>query len=312
MPYNINSGYGAVSAHSVTGASGPIGKTFHVCKAGSNAYAYLSSLYPVDSDGVVRVYAADGVADEVEIQAAIDAAKGGTNAYVFVYAGAYTLAAAITMAGKSSLHLVGVNGGGCDVGCVGAAALTQGGSCAVVIMEAYGELTGFQIINKAGYPAVTMADGKWRANIHHNYFHMTQGTACNIIDCAGTGMAHGYICNNKFQTYVGGAITSAITVYGAFSVTIANNWINNHSGTMDVGIELNSSAQAMIVNNIVSDDGGAGTITVAIALGGGAMNTAINNRVAVLSGRGFTGGTVNRSFVDNRDATAGGETCIET
>jgi len=268
---------------------------------------YQGATYP-DGNAILYEDAGDGLG----IQAAINACKGGRNDYVFVGTGNYNLTVALTMSGKSSVHLIGVNGGGCEVGTVGAAALTQTGACQNVIMEAYDELTGFQIINKAGYAAVTMADGKWRANIHHNYFHMTQGTACNIIDCAGTGMAHGYICNNKFQTYVGGAITSAITVYGAFSVTIANNWINNHSGTMDVGIELNSSAQAVIVNNIVSDDGGAGTITVAIALGGGAMNTAINNRVAVLSGRGFTGGTVNRSFVDNRDATAGGETCIET
>ena len=312
MSFNINSGYGAMSAHSITNSSGPMGKTFHVCKSGTNAYAYLSALYPVDSDGVTRVYAADGTADEVEIQAAIDAAKGGTNAYVFVYPGAYTLAAAITMAGKSSLHLVGVNGGGTDVGCVGAPALTQGGAYAAVIMEAYGELTGFQIINKAGYSAVTMADGKWRANVHNNYFHMTQGTACDIISGAGTGFSHGFICNNRFQTWVSGAITSAITLGAGNSVTISGNSIVNYSGTMDVAISLGSGVQNLAIDNLISDCGGAGTITNGINAGDPTGNVVIGNRIALPTGTGVSGGTANRTFVDNRDAQAGGATPIET
>ena len=268
---------------------------------------YGGSTYP-DGSAILYQDAGNGLG----IQAAIDACKGGRNDYVFVGTGNYNLTVPLTMAGKSSVHLVGINGGGCEVGTVGAAALTQTGNYQNVIMEAYDELTGFQIINKAGYAAVTMADGKWRANIHHNYFHMTQGTACNIIDTAGSGMSYGFICNNRFETWVGGNITSAISCAGATAVTISNNWINNFSGTMDTGITVGSGAQAVLVSNIVSDCGGAGTITVAMEVGTGAMSTVINNRLQVLSGRGLNGGVTNRSFVDNRDATSGGATPIET
>jgi hypothetical protein len=141
---------------------------------------------------------------------------------------------------------------------------------------------------------------------------MTQGTACNIIDCAGSGMSHGTIANNKFQTWIGGSITSAITVYGAISCSIVNNWINNHSGTMDVGISCGAAAQMIIADNIISDDGGAGTITLGLALGTGAMNSAVGNRFVLVSGAGMSGGVDDRSFVDNRDALDGGNVTIVT
>jgi len=313
MSNNLNSGFGAVSAHSVGNNNGPVGKTFHIAKTGSNAWNYISALYPTfDNEGVQRVYACDGTADEVQIQAAIDACKGGTNAYIFVYPGAYTLAAVVTLSGKSSVHLVAVNGGNVEVGTSGAASLQQGGSAAVLALESYAEVTGFQFINKAGYPAITMATGKWRPNVHHNYFHVTQGTACNIIEGAGTGFSHGSISNNRFQTWVGGAMTSYINISGSNSVLVEKNLIINHSGTVDYGILMGSGVQNVALDNVITDCGSAGTITVGIDLGGATGNTAVGNRIATLSGRGVAGGTANRSFVDNRDSTSGGATPIET
>jgi hypothetical protein len=312
MAENINSGYGSIVAHSLTNANGPIGRVYYVCKQNSNAHKWLSELYPVDSDGINRVYVCDGTADEVQIQAAIDAAKGGTNSYIFVFPGAYTLAAVITLSGKSSMHLVAVNGGNVDIGASGAALLQQGGSAAILALESYAEVTGFQMINKAGYPAITMADGKWRPNVHHNYFHVTQGTACNIIEGAGTGFSHGAITNNRFQTWVGGAMTSYISITGSNSVLVKDNTIVNYSGTVDYGILCGSGVQNLIVDNIITDCGGAGTITVGIDVGNATGNTAIGNRIATLSGRGLAGGTADRSFVDNRDSTSGGATPIET
>jgi hypothetical protein len=284
-----------------------VGEVRYVCKSGSNAHAMLLLRVPGE-----LLYVCDGTADEVQINQAISDGKGGTNSYVYVFPGAYTLAGAITMASRSSTHLVGVNGLGVDVGCVGAAALTQGGAYQAVIMEAYGELTGFQIINKAGYSAVTMADGKWRANVHNNYFHMTQGSAADIIQAVGSGMSHGYICNNRFETWVAGAITSAISVAGAVSATISNNIIVNYSGTMDVGINLGNSVQCVAMGNIVSDCGGAGTITDGIAAGTPTGNVLVNNSLGLPTGSGVSGGTANRTFVNNRDAQAGGATPIES
>lgn len=283
-----------------------IGEVRYVVRTSSNAHKVLDPRVQGS-----LLYLCDGTADDVQINQAITDSKGGTNSYVYVFPGAYSLTGAITMAGKSSMHLVGVNGYGMEVGCLGAAALTQTGNYQNVIMEAYGQLTGFQIINKAGYSAVTMADGKWRANIHNNYFHMTQGSACNIIECLGSGMTAGNISHNRFMTWVGGSITSAISCYGATAATITDNWINNYSGTMDVGISCGAGAQMLLKDNIIGDCAGAGTITVGIALGT-TGNIPIGNRFQMATGSAFSGGTANRSFVDNRDAQAGGETCIES
>lgn len=284
-----------------------VGEIRYVVRENSNAHLMLKPRVSPTS----LLYVCDGTADDVQINLAISQSKGGTNSYVYVFPGAYSLTGAITMAGRSSMHLVGVNGYDMEVGCLGAAALTQTGAYQNVIMEAYGQLTGFQIINAAGYPAVTMADGKWRSNIHHNYFHMTQGTACSIIECLGSGMYAGNISHNRFMTWVGGAITSAISCYGATAATITNNWINNYSGTMDVAISCGAAAQMLIKDNVIGDCAGAGTITVGIALGS-TGNLAIGNRCQMATGTAFSGGTANRSFVDNRDAYAGGATPVES
>jgi len=263
------------------------------------------------SDGSWAVHPDAGTGDG--IAAAIAACKGGRNDSVLVMPGSYQLTAALTMAGKSSVHLIAVNGGGCEVGTVGAVLLQQTGNFACVIMESYGELSGFQLINKAGYPAVTAATGIWRPNIHNNYFHMVQGTACNIIAGTGSGFSHGFICNNKFQTWVGGSITTAINIATtATGVTISNNHILNYSGTMDTGISVNDAKQCLISDNIISDCGGAGTITVGIYMAAATGNILVGNRMGLPTGSGISGGTADKSFVQNFDAENGGATAIET
>lgn len=275
-------------------------------KFGKTRYADGSWCFHRDPSTGASTAAGDGTG----IQEAITGSTGGMNNYFFVAPGGYTQAAAITMASKSSSHLLAVNGDGYDVGAMGAAALTQGGAFTNITMGTYCELAGFQIINKSAYPAVTVGDGVWRCNIRNNYFHMTQGAAASIIVTAGSGLSYGRIANNAFSTWVGGALTAAIYLVGATACQVERNIITNYSGTMDFGIEFGSSAQAIASNNIISDCGGAGTITVAISLG--TSGTAFDNKLAVLSGRGFTGGTPNRSFVQNFDATSGGATPIET
>jgi hypothetical protein len=286
-----------------------IGNVYYVIPS-TKAYlaSFLQDYQTTYSDSSVAVYTDTGSGDG--IAAAITACKGGRNDYIIVGTGNYNLTAALTLAGKSSVHLIGLNGGGYDIGTMGAAALTQTGSFENVIMSPYSELTGFQIINKAAYSAVTIADGIWRANIHNNYFHMTQGSACSIIKASGSGMSYGTIAKNRFQTWVGGTITYAIEINGASSIIIDKNIINNWSGTMSTAIYCNQCAQGVVMDNIISDCSGAGTITVGIDLGNG--NTAIGNRCALPTGSAFSAGTANRTFVDNRDAQAGGQTVVET
>lgn len=262
---------------------------------------FLADYQETYSDGSVAVYTDTGSGDG--ILAAIAACKGGRNDYIFVGTGNYNLTAALDFTGKSSVHLVGMNGGGCKVGTLGAVALTQTGAFENVKMEAYGELTGFQIINKAGYSAVTVAANKWRPNIHHNCFHMVQGNAINIIDATGAAaMSYGRICSNRFATWVGGNITSAVNVGTGTGVDISDNIITMYNGTMDTAI-VQAGAQCIVADNIVSNSGGGGVVTVAIQLN--ANSSAIRNRLSVDAGKALAGGTAANSFVDNMDGATG-------
>ena len=252
-------------------------------------------------DGSKLLYADNGTGDG--IIAAIAACKGGRNDYVIVGTGAYQLTAPITMAGKSSVHLVAVNAFGCDVGTVGAALLQQTGAYVNVIMEAYGELTGFQIINKDGYAAVSVPAGIWRPNIHNNCFHTVAGSAINIVDATGAAAcSYGRICNNRFATWVGGNMTSCINVGTGTGVDISNNIISHYNGTLDYGI-TQAGAQCMVNNNIVSNSGGGGVITVAVNIH--QYSSAVGNRLSVGAGQGLSGGTAAKSFVDNIDGATG-------
>jgi hypothetical protein len=285
------------------------GNIYYVVQTSKAFYPYFLQKYQKQyNDGSQAVYGDAG--NGLGIQAAIDACKGGRGDYIIVGTGAYNLTVALTLSGKSSVHLLGVNGLTSEIGTAGAALLQQTGAYQNLILEAYAEVAGFQFINKAGYAAITMADGKWRPSVHNNYFHMVQGTACSIIVGAGTGFTHGFIVKNRFQTWVGGAITSAIVLAAGNSVTVEKNSIVNYSGTM--AINLGAGVQNLAVDNIISDCGGAGTITVGIDAGTPTGNVLIGNRIALPTGSGIVGGTANRTFVDNRDAQAGGATPIET
>jgi len=234
---------------------------------------------------------------------AITNCKGGRNDYVIAGTGAWTLTEAITLAGKSSIHLIGQNGLTRDIGTSGAALLQQTGNYQNVIMEAYGELAGFQIINLDGYAAVTVAANIWRPDIHNNCFHMVAGSAINIIDATGAAAcSYGKIYKNRFATWVGGNLTSAINVGTGTGVDIFENIITQYNGTMNYGVNL-SGAQGVIKDNVICNCGGGGVVTVAI--NSAAYNSIIGNRCAVDAGKALAGGTAANSFVDNMDGATG-------
>lgn len=240
--------------------------------------------------------------DGVQLQAAITASQGGFNNYFVVAPGPYTLTVALTLAGKSNSHLIACNQADYGSGAPGSSLLQQSGSYVGLIMEAYCEVAGFQFINKAGYAAVNVPANIWRPSIHHNCFHMVAGTACNIVDATATAAcSYGNISNNRFATWVGGNITSAINVGTGTGVVIDGNVITQYNGTMTYGI-VQAGAQCIVSNNIVSDSGGGGVITNAISIY--ANSSAIGNRLAVPATYGLAGGATGKTFVDNLDARA--------
>ena len=297
-----------------------IGNVYFISRTASSAQSALfTKRYGATrfDDGTRMLWQDAG--DGVQMQAAITASQGGFNNYFVVAPGSYQLTAALTLAGKSNSHLIACNQADYGVGTVGSSLLQQTGSYVGVIAEAYNEISGFQFINKAGYAAVDIPTNIWRPTIHHNYFHMVGGSACNIINAHAAGAGyHGSIHHNKFTTWVGGAFTSAIWVgVGQSNVSISYNEITAHqtATVMDWGI-YNGSIGGMTNDNYVSEGGGdgvatnGGTITVAIQTH--ASGAAINNRCAVGTGQGLAGGTASHTMSGNRDGHAGGETNIET
>lgn len=244
------------------------------------------------------------------IQSAITASLGSYNNYFFVAPGTYTLAAELTAAGKSGVHLIAVNGGSMSVGATTSVYLIQGGSFAALRLSANTEVTGFAIKNKASYSAIVVPASIFSTHIHHNYFLMVMGAAINIIDCsASVANKMGRIEFNRFNGEVTGSLTSAINCTSGYAQDVCNNELSFHSaGTVDYGI-FNDSTGGMTNDNKISGSNGV-VITTAIYVS--QYGSAIGNRCAVGAGYGIGGGTDEQSFVDNRDGVAGGASAIET
>ena len=182
-----------------TGAALDGGNVYYVLLS-SKAFApsFIADHQKFYSDGSAQLYLDPGTG--AGIRNAIAACKGGRGDYIVVGTGAYTLTTAITLAGKSSVHLIGVNGLTCEIGSSGAAALTQTGDFPCIIAEAYCEIAGFQLVNHPAYPAITVPANIWRVNIHNNTIWGGGAGACHYIDASAAAAAtHGYICNNRFS-----------------------------------------------------------------------------------------------------------------
>ena len=245
------------------------------------------------------------------IAAAITNCKGGRNDYIIVGTGAYTLTALLDMAGKSSVHLIGQNGLTCNVGSVGAAALTQTGNYAVVNLDSYQELAGFQIVNLAAYGAVTWNGAtSWRTNIHHNYFHMVNpGSSTTLVGSAsGNANSHGLIAKNVFRTFTGGAMEAVIGFGNGGAVDVIDNLIvhGTTQGAANYGI-YNQTAWSVTMGNVVSN-GGNGTINIGIS--SQLTGCVANNRVMGCT-TAISGGTDEKSYSQNFSAAAGGSTALE-
>ena len=281
-----------------------------------NIYIVLNNSTSAKSTYLIQKYKNKYYSDgspvlHTTINSAVTACVGGRNDHILVSAGAYTLTTPIDLTGKSSIHLIGQNGDTCEVGSVGAAALTQTGNYPVVIMESYCELTGFQIINKAGYGAVTFASANsWRTSIHNNYFHMVNpGSSTTLVGSAtGNANSHGIISKNVFRTYVGGAMQAVIGFDTGGAVDVIDNLIvhGTTQGAANYGI-YNQTAYSVTMGNVVSN-GGNGTINIGIS--SQLTGCVANNRVMGCT-TAISGGTDEKSYSQNFSAAAGGSTALE-
>jgi hypothetical protein len=263
------------------------------------------------SDGSLSVY--PDPLDGSGILAAIKACKGSRNDFIYVLPGTYTMSLPISFAGKSGVRFQGVNG---PMSCGGATTsvyLLQTGAYANIISSANTEITGFAIKNAVGYSAITIPASIFSNNIHHNWFMMVEGGSYNIIDATASGANKmGRIAFNRFYSEVSGNLNAAIACCAGYAQDVIGNHISfANAGTRNYGI-FNDSTGGITADNYISESGEINTCVVSQAIHVNVAGCAINNRCAVKTGQGVDGGTAGESFVDNRDALAGGAVVIET
>lgn len=248
---------------------------------------------------------------------AITACIGGRNDYVILSTGTYALTTAITLTGKSSVHLIGQNGLGMDIGTAGAVILRQDGNYTTITNNAFCETAGLQIENKIGYSAIDVPTGIGWTNIHHNLFKVSLSAG---IDCVnyGSGASWGSIHHNKFVQWAstGGRACIYIPDQATTAVTVANNDILAFGDGLvwDNGI-YHYGLGGLVRDNYIGESGGTAAIggaTITVAINVGVATNVANNRTCVATGQGLNGGTANITFVDNRDGQAGGATAITT
>lgn len=303
MPYNINSGYGAITAHAVPMGCG---KVFYVAMAGSDAYEYLSRIFPTDTDGVPRVYAATAATANTAIQAALDACVAGRNDYVLVWPTSYPLAtsdytitATLTMS-KANVHLLCPAGMGMGVGASWAnITFIETASVPLITLSGQGcEIAGFGFIQKADYNTILISSGGHTAHIHHNFFSIRGTTGGGSLPCiqTGTGVYFTLIEKNHFSTTASGATFISV-------IAISNNdngWAKILDNVIMIGdgctatIGINSAGlKCEVSRNIVAAlpaalGASAGTVTTAIVYCAGGI--AVDNRLCVANTADLSGG----------------------
>jgi len=321
MLENQNSRYGAIAR----ALPATMGKIFFVGHGSDTFTGDLLNEFPVDRDGVPRVYltVAGADTDELAIQAALDACVESRNDYVLVLPSNndYDLAAALTMS-KRDVHLLGMDYlfNKQETGSNSATKIHQiadydaitltGGNC---------EIAGFYFknYNNQGTIVCTGAVADC-AHIHHNHFNMNATTTSGVpqVDFAGASSSFALIEKNTFATNV-----SSLTFASIVSISSSCTWAKVLDNNFMIG---DTCVATIVINNlsykgqthdndisVLSGGGGAtGTITNAITIGGG---TAFGNRMAIAgtTTQDLVGGGAT-AFVDNRDANNGGSLAFTT
>jgi len=318
---NQNSRYGAIAK-----ALPPtLGKIFFVANGADSFAGDLLNEFPVDRDGVPRVYITTSGADtdDLAIQAALDACVASRNDYVLVAPSDYDydMATKLTMS-KRDVHLIGMdylfNKQECGSNSATKihmvadddAILLTGGNC---------EIAGFYCKNYNNQSFIMVTGGVADCtHIHHNHFGLYATTTAGVpsIDMSAASSSFQLIEKNTFASVVSDLTFSSVVSISSsctWAKVIGNNFMIGDGNIATIVINNLSYKGQTNDNDILCANGGGGatsTITNAITIGGG---VACGNRMTIA---GTTtqdlvgGGTY--SFVDNRNGTDGGALSMTT
>jgi len=288
-------------------ASLGFGEFLHVCRISAD-YNWLQQRIPGD-----RLFKADG-STVAAFTNAIANCVSYRNDVIVVHDGPYGIEATIDLGSIASVHLIGSNGLGMACGSMGGAYIVQTGAYPTITLGDWCEVAGLQIWNCSGEEAI-YATVKQGNHVHHNFFRMvaSAGITSGVQLAGGYGNNYNRIEFNKLMHYAGTAALAAIGGGSGTGNDVCNNEIVIYGSVVyDYGINFASETGAQINDNLISDCGGNGTITVGIQSKTTSGTCVIGNRLQLPTTTGLAGGTANRSFVQNFDAQAGGATAIES
>lgn len=276
----------------------PAGKTFIVVPSGSALIPELQDQFPMDEDGVVRVYT-----DLATAVAAVTSARGDV---VLVMPGAYTISTVVSSS-ANDWKLIGL-------GTPGEAMLT-GSSASILTLTGDGvEVAniGFTIATTKKAITLTGADN---CKIHDNLFlSSVGGAASHFIHMLTTVCNYNHIYDNRFISNLvvsGGAITQTSHITGlgigniiehnlfvAGRVTTANN------GIVTDGVVFAAAADAgnMVRHNTFTEFNGGvftGGVTYGTTALGGSVICVENNFMLATAANAVVPGANAGEFANN-------------
>lgn len=253
------------------------------------------------------------------IQSALDACVECRNDYVVVMPSDsdYDLTTALTLT-KKSVHLIAASVF-YETGCNNAVRVHQTGAYPIaVVSDSAVEIAGFYFKNYATKGGIIIANSSYGLSIHHNYFAMNLDGATNepmlgpyISNTGGDAGAWSTVEKNFFQSQAGGSATIAAIIRfnaPATGTRVQHNdiQIGDTNNTATVGVQVDSEKGIVSDNNFYAAQTatGAGVFTHAISVAAGGC--AFGNRANVADSEIVTGGTDEKSFVNNQNSVAGG------
>lgn len=274
------------------------GKTFFVAPSGSTLIPALQDMYPVDEDGVTRVY--------TDIDSAINNCVANRNDYIYVLPGAYTITTALGM-DVDGVHLIGLGG-------PGAARLTGSAADVMDLTADDCEIANLTITIASTKKGIDMV-GADRANIHDCIFlSSVGGAASHFIHMNTTVCNYNWVHDNRFITNAvvsGGAITQTSHITGLgigniieHNVFVAGRVTTDNAAAVTTGVLFAAAADAgnLVRHNSFTEFNGA-TFTAGVDYGttalGGSVMCYDNNFMLATAANAVVNGSNAANFANN-------------
>lgn len=274
------------------------GKSFYVLPSTSTLIPNIQTQYPVDEEGIQRVY--------TDLASAIAAAVASRGDYIFVLPGTYTITTALAMS-KADVHIIGL-------GTPGTVIITGSAATCVLLTASGCEFANMAFNIASTKIAIDMA-GANGSKVHDcTFLSAVGGAASHFIRMATTACNYNRIYDNQFISNLdvsAGAITqtSHITGLGIGNVIERNVFVAGRITTANAGAVTAGVifANALDVGNFVREnefvESNGATFTAGVnygttALAGSVMCTR-NNFMLATAANAVIPGTNAGSFANN-------------